>query len=133
MTTKATITPVKFVRRPFEVEAIQVTEENFDAVAEWCQGKIVTVTPPEAGLFENPETQRHIAVEVARPLSRRQSEAYVGDWVLYAHKGFKVYSNRAFQKNFNEKLEELRVTSESAVVEVQNEALQYDTLSDLHR
>lgn len=105
----------KFMRRTFDVDAVLVTEENFEDVAAWCGGKIVTVNEPEGGLFDESHTHRHISVEVSRPLSRRQTEAYVGDWVLYASKGFKVYTNRPFQKNFverTENLEELFVTKE---------------------
>ena len=109
----------RFMRRTFDVDAVQVTEENFDAVAEWCGGKIVTVKDAvsenklDLGTFDG---QTHISIDVARPLTRRQTEAYVGDWVLYANKGFKVYTNRPFVKNFverNEELQELFVTTDT--------------------
>lgn len=99
-----------YQRKPFEVEAIQVTEENFEQIAAWCGGSIVTVQESQDDVLMAPE-KRHISVDVARPLSRRQTEAYVGDWILYASKGFKVYADRPFRKNFEEKLEELFVTS----------------------
>lgn len=96
-----------FQRKPFEVEAVQVTEQNFDEVATWCGGAIVTEQETKDTLVETPP-RRYISVDVARPLSRRQTEAHVGDWILYASKGFKVYSNRPFLKNF-----EVKGTSES--------------------
>jgi hypothetical protein len=99
--TKAVKTKV-FQRKPFEVEAVQVTEENFDEIAAWCGGAIVTEQETKDALVETPP-RRYISVDVARPLSRRQTEAHVGDWILYASKGFKVYSNRPFLKNFEEK------------------------------
>lgn len=107
----------KFVRRTFDVDAVRVTERNLEAVAAWCNGKIITVTESIESTDgkSSSEERRHIAVEVARPMSRRQTEAHVGDWVLYASKGFKVYGNRPFLKNFVDKgetLEELRVTDE---------------------
>lgn len=106
----------RFMRRTFDVDAVQVTDENFDAVAEWCGGKIVTVQETrekhlDLGIVGG---QKHISIDVARPMNRRQTEAYVGDWVLYANKGFKVYTNRPFVKNFverNDDLEELFVTT----------------------
>lgn len=115
---KNTVNPKKYLRKPFEVEAIQVTDQNFDAVAAWCGGKIVTVQETQAELpeFDTVPQRRYISVEVARPLSRRQTEAYVGDWILYASKGYKVYANRPFMKNFEEKgeaVEELFVTAEA--------------------
>lgn len=108
----------RFMRRTFDVDAVQVTDENFDLVAEWCGGKIVTVKETAVALPDMgvPEDQKHISIEVARPLNRRQTEAYVGDWVLYANKGFKVYTNRPFVKNFverNDDLEELFVTKDT--------------------
>lgn len=113
-----TVQTKKFLRKPFEVEAVQVTEENFEDVAAWCGGSIVTVQDTQTqnsipGVGDPNAPRRFISVEVARPLSRRQTEAYVGDWVLYASKGFKVYANRAFSKNFDEKPEELFVTAEA--------------------
>lgn len=122
-TTAASITPKKFSRRPFVVEAVQVTEENFEAVAEWCGGSIVRVQEPVQTTIPDLGTsteRRFISVEVSRPLSRRQTEAYVGDWVLYASRGFKVYANRPFMKNFvegstfDDQSEELFVTAEAA-------------------
>lgn len=116
--TKPSLDIKKFMRRTFDVDAVLVTEENFEAVAEWCGGKIVTITPTAQSHLpglEDLQEQRHISVEVSRPLNRRQTEAYVGDWILYANKGFKVYTNRPFQKNFVERsegLQELFVTKE---------------------
>jgi hypothetical protein len=84
-----------YVRKPFEVEAVQVTEENMDAVSEWCNGNI------------NPGNRPFIKVHVARALNDRQTKAYSGDWVLYAGTGFKVYTDKAFGKTFERKTEEL--------------------------
>lgn len=108
-----------FQRKPFQVEALQVTDENFEAVAAWCGGSIVTVqdTTPQPLDVSASASKRFIQVNVARPLSRRQTEAYVGDWILYASKGYKVYADRPFRKNFDkstEVLQELFVTDEVA-------------------
>jgi hypothetical protein len=82
----------KFVRKPFFVDGVQVTEENLDEVGRWCNGHVHT----------NEKGQRFIKVEVERPLYDRQTRAFVGDWVLRSHKGFKVYTNQAFEKSFDE-------------------------------
>lgn len=81
----------KFARKPFYVDAIQVTGENMEAVAEWCQGNVVKAEPPKAS---------YIKVRVHRPMTPRQTQAFVGDWVLYAGTGFKVYNDRAFRNHF---------------------------------
>lgn len=111
---KNELTTRKFQRKPFQVEAVQVTVENFEQVAAWCRGSIVTVQTPEHDgphLFAF-DPKRYIQVDVARPLTKRQTEAYVGDWVLYAAKGFKVYAAGPFRKNFEEVPQELFVTDE---------------------
>lgn len=84
----------KYVRKPFEVQAIQVTEENFEELAKWCDGIITTTRSPEG------ETKRYIKVNVSRPLNERQTQAYVGDWLLEAEKGLKVYADGPFVRNF---------------------------------
>lgn len=81
----------KFTRKPFEVEAVQVTADNFEEVANWCQGEVVT----------NSALDKHIKVRVLRVLNERQTQAFVGDWVLYAGTGYKVYTNKAFRNSFD--------------------------------
>lgn len=86
---------VKYVRKPFYVEALQVTAENIEAVAEWCSGEIRTTKKPGSD-----DEVRYIKVWVQRPLDERQTMAFEGDWLLYAGTGFKVYMDKAFQKSF---------------------------------
>jgi len=87
----------RFSRRPFDVEAIQVKKGNMEEVAEWCKGEVV---------LPNTESQdpsgSYIQVDVLAPASERQSRAFPGDWVLLLQggKSFKVYTPKAFNKNF---------------------------------
>jgi hypothetical protein len=37
----------KYVRKPLYVDVVRVTEENFEEVAQWCQGNIETETEPK--------------------------------------------------------------------------------------
>ena len=94
----------KFTRKPFEVDAVQVTAENIEEVAKWCQGELTT-----------DDGQPCIKVRVLRALNPRQTMAFVGDWVLYAGTGYKVYIDRAFKKAFVEKTEELRTVKEPTI------------------
>ena len=92
----------QYVRKPFFVDAVQVTEENMAEVAKWCNGTL------EAGDDARPDPYIH--VDVKRPLAERQTRAFVGDWILSSGNGFKVYTNVSFEKNFedvNHKLSEL--------------------------
>lgn len=81
---------VKYARKPFYVDAIQVTAENMKAVAKWCQGTITT----------DGDGVDYIKVRVHRPLTEDQTKAYIGKWVLYAGTGYKVYTAAAFEKSF---------------------------------
>lgn len=79
----------KYVRKPLYVDAVQVTERNFKELAKWCMGDIQT-----------DGTQQYIRVRVHTPRNARQTQAFVGDWILYTDKGYKVYSNAAFTESF---------------------------------
>ena len=100
------VVPERYVRQPFYVDAVQVTSANMEAVAKWCNGDVRTSSKPdrdvqnalEGGTGHTPE--RYIKVRVQRPANDRQTQAFVGDWILYAGTGYKVYTDRAFQKSF---------------------------------
>jgi hypothetical protein len=83
--------PLQFIRKPFHVEAVQITEENILEVGAWCEGKVQT--HPKTG-------NRFVKVKVYRPISARQTMAFIGDWVIQSATGFKVYPDYAFQKYF---------------------------------
>lgn len=84
----------KYARKPFFVDAVQVTDDNMDDVAHWCGGE----RREEA---VNEDLVQYIKVKVKRPLSAKQTKAYAGDWVLLAGTGFKVYTDSAFEKGFS--------------------------------
>ncbi len=84
----------QYTRKPFPVEAVQVTEENRDEVAAWCKGEVSTT---DAG-------DPFIKVKVvANPKAGSEGRAFTGDWVLKNTKGsFKVFNNKAFTLCFDE-------------------------------
>lgn len=86
----SSLTTVKYRRKPFEVDAVRVTEENMILVSDWCSGEIRTTA----------NGVRFIKVRVNRPTVVRQTRAFVGDWVLFAGAGYKVYPNRALESSF---------------------------------
>lgn len=80
----------KYERNPFPVQAVQVDEQNVQDVADWCAGSV-----------NGPKGAQYVKVNVFKPMNDRQTQAFVGDWVLYAESGgFKVYPDKAFKKNF---------------------------------
>lgn len=99
------ITPIKYVRKPLFVDAIQVTTQNFEEVAQWCQGDIQSTHDFEQGVTSD---KNHIRVRVHNPKSVRQTQAFVGDWILYAERGYKVYTNKAFHNSFDQVEEEIK-------------------------
>jgi hypothetical protein len=89
------VTTERFIRKPLYVDAVRVSAQNFEAVAEWCSGEIQKETEgPRAG-------KSYIRVRVQYPKSPRQSKAFIGDWVLYTETGYKVYTNPAFRRSFD--------------------------------
>jgi len=89
----------KFQRKPFLVDAVQVTEENMESVAQWCKGNVVSTDPGIAEQLHKP-VQTWIQVETQQPMNDRQRQAFVGDWILYANRGFKIYTPKAFDRTF---------------------------------
>lgn len=104
---------VKCERIPFEVESVQVTEENMSEVAAWCNGEIVDASRQ----FPKP----NIKVDVLHPAHERQRRAFVGDHVLRTEKGFKIYNDRAYHECFrpvhavSPRFDDARLTSVSIV------------------
>lgn len=88
---------VKYVRTAFEVIAVRVSRTNMHAVARWCKGDIRASYPGKTSF------RSYIHVEVFLPRNDRQSQAFVGDWILLSKNGFKVYSDRSFKQDFRRK------------------------------
>lgn len=83
---------IRSQRKPFEVDAVQVTAENMEEVAVWCEGFVA----------EN-HLDHYIQVKVHKPQSPRQTTAFVGDWVLKTKTGNRVYTEKAYKESFEEK------------------------------
>lgn len=88
------LTTQKYARKPFFVDAVRVTEDNLDQIAQWCGGEIRTKVIKG-------EANKYVHVPVKRALNVRQTQAFIGDWVLYAGSGFKVFTHKAFETYFD--------------------------------
>ena len=105
----------KFMRKPeAPVDAVQVTAENMAELAVWCNGDIV----------HTGENVPYIKVRIYKAMSQRQTQAFVGDWILYVRKGYNVYRNKAFHKNFEAIFQENPQRGNSQ--EVDNQGANYD-------
>lgn len=82
---------ISAARRPFEVEAVQITDENWQEVALWSASYGAAaqegVSPYYINVVINKERGRFV-------------KAYRGDWVTCYQGKFRVYSDRNFQKAF---------------------------------
>lgn len=86
-----TLQTEEYIRKSFPVDAVQITADNMEEVAKWCDGDI----------RKTDKGDPFIKVRVHNPLTERQTKGYVGDWVLYAGKGYKVYTQKAFDQSFS--------------------------------
>lgn len=89
----------KYARKPFLVDAVRVTPENMTAIADWCGGDIEKAEPIPS--MAEPRVNYYVKVPVKNPMTERQSKAFIGDWILFANNGFKVYTPKAFDRTFD--------------------------------
>lgn len=91
----------RYVRKPFFVDAVRVTDDNMAEVAEWSGGSIRTKAKP---IHETQEIvdAKYIKVNVKNAKYPRQTQAFVGDWVLRDIRDFRVYTNSAFERSFEQ-------------------------------
>lgn len=112
----------KYIRKPFPVEAVQVTAENINDVALWCKGNIEWTKPASASAGVTGQ-RRFIRVPVFQPKSEHQTFAFESSWVLRAGQGFKVYTHRTFMKDF-EKVPDDLAPDELFIVETKDGPMQ---------
>lgn len=92
------VTTTRYIRKPLHVDAVRITGRNIDEVAAWCQGNVLWEETPGG----NGTGKKYIRVRVHQPKNVRQTKAFVGDWLLYTDKGYKVYTHKAFLLSFDE-------------------------------
>jgi predicted phosphoribosyltransferase len=86
----------KYIRKPLYVDAVRVTEQNFNELTDWCQGELEFEETKDNG-----PNRKYIRVRVHNPKGPRQTKAFVGDWILYTDRGYKIYTNKAFKAAFD--------------------------------
>ena len=105
------VTTTQYIRKPLYVAAVRVTGANFDEIVSWCQGEAQQDDVPGQGTGK-----KYIRVRVHNPKNPRQTKAFVGDWLLYTERGYKVYTNKAFHESFDEATSEADETGNGNVV-----------------
>lgn len=94
----------KFARKPFEVNAVQVTPENAASIAMWCKGELGSADYKLMGV----KTQ--LACVMVPGTGQKKGEmipALIGSWVVEHNNSFRVFR----QKQFDEMFEELVSTA----------------------
>lgn len=90
----------QYVTKVSMIDAIQITAENMEAVAEWCGGEI-----EERDFTTRNKTTtviKLIKVKVTRAMNRRQTEGHIGDYILLRGGDFKVYTEKAFLSSYTD-------------------------------
>lgn len=101
----------QYVRKPFHIDAVQVTADNMQEIAKWVDSEVRTDSDG-----------KYVKVRVHRPANDKQTKAYVGDWVLYAGTGYKVYTPKAFAKDFEPVSDETKMIDTSVPRKVSKNA-----------
>lgn len=92
-----------FTRKPFDVNAVQVTPTNAEEVAAWCGGKIGTSNYRLAGFT----TKLNIVLVPGNgPNKGQMVEARIGSWVVEHLGNFRVYRKNQFRDTFVSKNEQ---------------------------
>lgn len=116
--------PSAYQRKPFRVQAIQVTDENLSDLAEWCGGAVRLEEDGFDGF------KSYVDVPTTKATSRyrlQRVRAYVGDWLvrLTEDNNFKIYKTRSFLEIFEEVPSDEK--EEQAILELLQEAFSIDT------
>lgn len=84
------------IRKPFVVGAVQITPMNMAEVAAACGGEV-----RHDGKKEGHFSRDYIKVKVKVAITERQTEGYVGDWIVRQGRTFKVYPDKQFRSTFD--------------------------------
>ncbi len=86
---------IDVTRKSFAAKAVRVTEENMQAVAEWCGGYVSSTRAIDPG-------DRHfVYVPYKRSVNSKWIPAFPGNWVTLAHNRFSVHRNSVFLGTFD--------------------------------
>ena len=96
---RSTMQIENFIRRPFDVRAVQVTPQNAAEVAQWCGG---TVGKAKYKLLGSFDTELDTVVVPGSGVSQGKTfVAKIGSWVVELDGSFRVYRKRQMQEMFS--------------------------------
>lgn len=89
-----------YVRKPFEVEAVQITVGNVYGVAKWCNG---TVELTGYKVLGSKTMLPCIKLEGNGPQKGKMVTALLNHWIVRQDENFRVYRQHSFKEAFDQK------------------------------
>lgn len=87
----------KFIRKVRPVEAVQVTMDNLQEVADWCGGLVV---PPGSIVGQN-NTEPYVFVNVRNPRNDADKQAFPTMWVIREDfRNNRIVTNKQFKNSY---------------------------------
>ncbi|WPJ30813.1 hypothetical protein [Streptomyces phage Psst4] len=99
------IETVEVFRKTWSARAVQVSDENIEAVARWCGGDIRMYHTSELGVMGR---RIDLVVHGFKGVTN-VDRAYIGDWIVFAPKdsSFMVYKTKAYRATFETREEKV--------------------------
>lgn len=88
----------KFIRRPFEVNVVQVTPQNCTEIAQWCGGEVTTANYKLAGFVTKMDA---VKVPGNGPNKDMMITARIGSYVVEHEGKFRVFRKKQFVEMFS--------------------------------
>lgn len=89
-----TVVALKFVRKSFPVDAVRVSHKNIHELAGILGATVAKTLDDHQRLY--------ICLDKIKTSNARQTKAYIGDWVVVAENGIKVYRDKSFRRVFEQ-------------------------------
>lgn len=112
----------KYTRTPFDVDAVLVTFEDMEEIAEWCGGSIGKANYKVLGV--NSQLDCVLVLEVGSN-NTRYSNALVGHWIVKNKGHFRIYRPAAFSATYRLKAEVTQKLVEYAELDTEQTALSF--------
>lgn len=80
-----------FIRKPFQVQAVQITSENMEEVAIMIGGRIKVDESTDIPF-----------IQLNRQIIPNVGKAYIGWWVTQLGENFRCYATKVFHEQFDE-------------------------------
>ena len=84
-----------YITKPVYVKAVRITEDNLEAVAAWCKGRIMEEE-------QNGVTVQYVKTRVFRKLPERYTKGFPGDLIVKRGSEYKSFTTAAFLETYTD-------------------------------